>query len=58
MEVHWWRVLHYLSLVGTNGITLNPAKFKFCQKNIKFAGFVVSMDKAKAGKEILKVIIV
>ena len=38
-ETHWWRVIDYLALVGSHGITLNPSKFQFCQRKVEFAVF-------------------
>ena len=42
LELHWWRVLDYLQLMGENGIVLNKDKFQFCSKTIDFAGFRVT----------------
>ena len=47
IEDHWWRVIDYLILVGTSGIILNPKKFQFCQRDIEFAGFLITQDDVK-----------
>lgn len=39
-----FRVFDYLHLCGQNDITLNPKKFKFCQKEIDFAGYNIAWD--------------
>ena len=48
---HWWRMLDYLEMVGNNGMVLNPEKFEFCQKEIEFAGFVVTETEVKPPQE-------
>ena len=47
LEEHWWRVIDYLILIGKNGIILNPKKFQFCQKNVEFAGFLITEEDVK-----------
>ena len=47
LAAHWWRVIDYMILVGSHGITLNPAKLQFCQKEIDFAGFRITADEVK-----------
>lgn len=37
-------VFDYLHLCGQNDINLNPKKFKFCQKEIDFAGYNIAWD--------------
>ena len=44
---HWWRIIDYLILVGSNGIILNPKKFQFCQREVNFAGFLITQDDVK-----------
>ena len=39
LELHWWRTIDLLELMGRHGVTLNPNKFQFCKKDIDFAGF-------------------
>ena len=42
LEKHWWEIIDYLILVGKNGIVLNPNKFQFCQRDVEFAGFLLT----------------
>ena len=44
---HWWRTIDFIILVGSNGITLNPNKFQFCQRQVEFAGFLITQDDVK-----------
>ena len=46
---HWWRIIDFLILVGSNGIVLNPQadKFQFAKDEVKFAGFLISDHKVK-----------
>ena len=37
-------VFDYLHLCGQNDINLNPKKFKFCRKEIDFAGYNIAWD--------------
>ena len=47
IEEHWWRIIDYLQLMGTKGITLNPSKFQFSQRDIEFGGFSITSDEVK-----------
>ena len=47
LEEHWWRIIDHLELLGRSGITLNPEKFQFCQREIDFAGFRVTETEVK-----------
>ena len=40
----FFHIFDYLRLCGQNGITLNPEKFKFCQREVDFAGFNITWD--------------
>ena len=40
----FFHVFDYLYLCCQNGITLNPEKFKFCQKEVDFAGYNIIWD--------------
>ena len=44
IESSFYHVFDYLYLSGRNGITQNPIKFRFCQKEIEFAGFLLGWD--------------
>ena len=41
LEQHWWRVMQLLELMGKNGLIMNREKFQFCQREVKFAGFLI-----------------
>ena len=47
LEVHWWRVIDYLTLIGNSGIIINPKKFQFCKRVVEFAGFLITDDDVK-----------
>ena len=47
LEEHWWRIIDHLELLGRSGITLNPEKLQFCQREIDFAGFRVTETEVK-----------
>ena len=47
IETHWWRVLEFLELVGSNGVTINPAKLQFCRREVDFAGFRITDSTVK-----------
>ena len=40
-------MIDYLNLMGNNGITLNPQKFQFSQRDIEFGGFSITSDQVK-----------
>ena len=40
-------MIHYLRLMVSQGITLNPSKFQFSQRNIEFGGFSITSDEVK-----------
>ena len=56
LEAHWWRVIDFLELVGRQGIAINPEKFQFCEKEVKFAGFHITEDSVKPLKKYLDAI--
>ena len=39
---HWWRVIKYLELCGTNGVVLNPEKFQFAAEQVDFTAFRIT----------------
>ena len=45
IEKAFEQVAAYLSLVGQNGIILNPEKFEFAQDEVSWAGVKLSADK-------------
>ena len=48
------QVCDYLTLIGNNGIVLNPDKFHFAQKSVDFAGFTITPDSVKPCEEYLE----
>ena len=44
VETAFFHVFDYLYLCGQNGVTLNPSKFVFCQKDLDFCGFYVGWE--------------
>ena len=47
IEIHWWRTIDFLIMVGQAGIVLNPKKFQFSMKTVDFAGFRISEDRVE-----------
>jgi hypothetical protein len=45
---------NYLTLCGTNGITLNPEKFVFAQDMVQFVGFEIGLTTIKAAQTLQK----
>ena len=41
------QVYDYLSLRAANGVTINPTKFKFCQKEVEFVGYHVGWESCR-----------
>ena len=48
------QVCDYMTLLGRNGIVLNPAKFKFGKQSVDFAGFTITPDSVKPCDEYLE----
>lgn len=44
----------YLTLCSKNGIIFNKKKFVFCQKEVDFAGFVISTDSVRPAEKFLE----
>ena len=44
VEQAFWHVFDFLEVCEKNGITLNPSKFKFCQREVEFVGFHLGWD--------------
>ena len=42
LEQHWWRTIDLLIKLGSSETVLNPKKFQFAQKQVEFAGFLIS----------------
>ena len=40
----FFHTFDYLTLCGSNGVTLNPSKFKFCRREVEFVGYFLGWD--------------
>ena len=47
LEGHWWRVIRYVDRIAKNGIIISAKKFEFCEKEIEFAGFLITENEVK-----------
>lgn len=47
VEQHWWRIIDYLALAGSNGVILNPGKFQFSSREVNFAGFQINNHEVR-----------
>ena len=47
----FWETAEYLTLVGRNGITLNPEKFKFAQEEVEWAGIKIGLKSVEPLEE-------
>ena len=47
MEESFFQAANWLDVCGRNGITLNPDKFVFCQEEVEFAGFTITMNNVR-----------
>ena len=56
IESSFFQAAQWLDRCGRNGITLNPDKFVFCQGEVEFAGFTVSMNSVRPCSKYLKAI--
>ncbi len=52
----FFHTFDYLRTCATHGIVLNPSKFKFCRKDITFAGFRITPTGLKPSDSTLKAI--
>ena len=57
IEEAFFHVFDYLHLCGQNGITLNPEKFKFCRREVDFAGFNITWDGYRPTENMLSALI-
>ena len=57
LEEHWWRMIDFLELAGSNGVVLNHEKFQFAQREIDFAGFRVTDNSIKPLDKYLRAIV-
>ena len=56
IESAFFAVFDYLTLCARNGITINKAKFKFCQDTVTFAGLKITPDGIHPSDELLTAI--
>lgn len=56
IEESFFQAAQWLDICGRNGITLNPDKFEFCQEEVEFAGFTVTMDNVRPCSKYLRAI--
>jgi hypothetical protein len=47
IENSFERTTEYMTLVGANGIVLNPDKFHFAEDSVEFAGFLITPESVK-----------
>lgn len=50
------QAVEWLDICGNHGITLNPAKFKFAQDSVEFAGFIITPTTVKPCERYIKAI--
>ena len=56
IEDSFHQAVEWLDICGRNGITLNPDKFVFCQEEVEFADFTVTMDSVRPCTKYLRAI--
>ena len=58
LEMHWWRMIDFLELLGRNGIVLNSddEKFQFAQRDVKYAGFHITEKEIRPVEKVLRAI--
>lgn len=56
IEQAFFHVFDYLIRCGENGITLNPEKFEFCQKELSFAGYLIGWESFRPSDEMISAI--
>ena len=44
IEESFYHIFDFLLLCGQNGITINPKKLQFCEKEVEFIGYSVRWD--------------
>ena len=45
IEAAFWHVYSFLETCSLKGVTLNPEKFRFCQREATFVGFLIGWDR-------------
>ena len=58
LELHWWRMIDFLELLGRNGLVLNSddEKFQFAQRDVKYAGFHITEKEIRPVEKFLRAI--
>ncbi|XP_068242430.1 uncharacterized protein [Palaemon carinicauda] len=49
VEGAFYHTISFLQVCEENGVTLNPEKFQFCQREVDFVGFELGWDNFKPG---------
>ena len=55
LEEHWWRMLDFLELLGSNKIILNKKTFQF-SRTVNFTGFTITENKIKSLRKLISAI--
>ncbi|XP_068219192.1 uncharacterized protein [Palaemon carinicauda] len=56
VEGAFYHTISFLQVGEENGVTLNPEKFQFCQREVDFVGYELGWDNFKPGEEKLSAI--
>ena len=56
IEAAFWHVYSFLETCSLKGVTLNPEKFRFCQREATFVGFLIGWDRYSPTEERLTAI--
>ena len=56
MEESFFQAANWLDVCDRNGITLTPDKFVFCQEEVEFAGFSITMNNVRPCNKYLQAI--
>ena len=51
IESAFWHTYSFLETRSRKGITLNPEKFRFCQREATFIGFLIGWDNYSPTEE-------
>ena len=57
IEEQFYRCCQFLDKCGANGIVLNPSKFQFCQEEVDYLGFRVTMTGIKPPSDFMESIL-
>lgn len=56
IESSFWHTMEYINNCSKNGIVFNPQKFHFAEKEVEFAGFLITEDGIKPTKKMTETI--